>query len=232
MKSNRMVAASGWLVAFGLAVATLWQWRAAGHARERLAQCMEEADESPAEPAIRPQPPDMEKTGTRQLSEEKSRTRPDAAACLAIPAVRGEIERRAAELATGISETRIEEYKREEAARRLQRRSRFVDGFEEASAAAIDAYARDRNLDESRTARLHQIFDENIRRQREIFARIQSGEIDEATARQQGQALREEARRQVEALLGEENAQGLMRAIGEEMRARFERDRQNAPPGE
>jgi len=235
MKMRGILGTSGWILAVLLAVAVLWQWRTMERLRGELARL--EA-ESSVEPAAKAAPAaavdDVEKMEsaapeTRRRAMAAGGGSADASACLGNPSVRGEIERRAAELATGLAESRIGEYRREETARRLQRRARFMDDFEEASAAGIDAFAKEKAFDEERTAQIHRIFDENIKRQREIFNRLQAGEIDEAAARQEGQTLREEARRQVESLLGEDGAMQLMRAIGDQMRTRFERDRPGPP---
>lgn len=215
-----------WILVAVFVIVVVWQWRMLMRVRSQLAQCTAETA-SESTPVM-----SLDNNYNQELKQQSAPSPTPIAivmraenTCLNDPVVRTEIEKRAAELATGISENRIEEYRQEELSKRLQWRARFMDSFEEASTIAIDLFTKEKAFDEERTSQLHRIFDENIKQQREIFERLQAGRIDETTARQQGHAVREEARRQVEALLGEEQAEQLARAIGEQMRIRFERER-------
>lgn len=220
-----MLRITSWILVAVFVIVVVWQWRMLMRVRGQLAQCKAETA-SERMPVI-----SLDHSHNQELKQQSSPLqKPNAVVkrtentCLNDPGVRAEIEKRAAELATGISEHRIEEYRQEEKSKLLQWRARFMDSFEEASTIAIDLFTKEKAFDKERASQLHQIFDENIKRQREIFERLQAGRIDETAARQEGYALREEGRRQVEALLGEEQAAQLARAIGEQMRIRFERE--------
>ena len=133
-----VVAVVGWIQYRG-ARKKLWDCAARPVAQEEV--------EPAAEPSGEPEP------GPRALparrTPEDGAGAADARGCLELPDVQKEIRKQANALAADLSLQQVEDYKKDEQGKRLQRRQQFMDNFETASANAVNAYAREAELDDT-----------------------------------------------------------------------------------
>ncbi len=224
-----------WSLVAVMTVIAVAGWIGYRNARKKLGQYAsrpETCEEVVTPPEVRAE---NVEPGTRPLEERRHGGAGDPGAgasstCLNQPEVQKEIRKQAAVLAADLSTASVEEFKKDEQGKRLQRRQQFMENFEVASANAVNAYAREAELDEATTVKLHQRIEEGIKKQREMFAKVQSGELTEREAREQGHQLREEGRTAVVEMLGEQGSDRFFKVLGEEMRKEFEK--QERPPGE
>lgn len=226
-EGNVLLRALPWLLTILVTVFAFIGWAQVSSTKKKLAACADR--EEPAEAADRPvddRPrPEAVRPGSievrRPAGAPGQKMAPEA--CLALPAVQLEIRRQADLLAEERSEQRVEDYQKEEQERRAQRRQQFLENFEVASANAVNAYAREARLDEAATVKLHQAVEDGIQKQRELQAKVKSGELTGREARQQGRQLMTEGRAKAVELLGEPGADRFLKILGEEMQKEFER---------
>ncbi|PKN23247.1 MAG: hypothetical protein CVU65_14265 [Deltaproteobacteria bacterium HGW-Deltaproteobacteria-22] len=216
-----------WSLVVLLSVFSVVGWVGWRHARKKLGECA--ARPSATDEILPAEDTDGDPGDGHRRSLEVRRpamdppadapTTPDA--CLSRPDVQKEIRKQAAALAGDLSTQSVEDYKKDEQGKRLQRRQQFMENFEVASANAVNAYAREAELDEATTVKLHQRIEDGIKKQREMFAKVQSGELTEREAREQGHQLREEGRTAMVEMLGEQGSDRFFKVLGEEMRKEF-----------
>ena len=209
-------------------------WIGYRHARNMLGECASRPET--CEEVVTP-PDGGEGPGTGDRGPLEARgapvagkaDKPDPQSCLRQPEVQKEIRKQAATLAGDLSLQQVEDFKKDEQGKHLQRRTQFMENCEVASANAVNAYAREADLDEALTVKLHERIEAGIKKQREMFAKVQSGELSQQEARSQGRQLREEGRIGIVELLGEQGSDRFFKVLGEEMHKEFEK--QEPPPG-
>ncbi len=223
-----------WVLAVVLGVFTLVTWRQLRGTRRQLQACVLEGEALAAarqEDVARRQ---GIRLGAGPGTEEKERTPgrrrrkgagDDAdggdggsgAGWFQDPAVQREIRRRAAELAEGLSEQKVEEFKEDRRGRRMERRAQFMNMFETAAARGVNAYVGEAGLDEAEAGKLHGLFEDGRKRHEDLFRKMQDGEISRHEFRTQSRQEFDTGRRAVEELLGTEGTLRLNVLIGEEM---------------
>ncbi len=225
-----------WSLVVLLGVFSVVGWAGWRHARKKLGECpagTDAAGEAVPEDGAGKAPeegPAGSLEVRRQAPPPAGDARPTPDACLARPEVQSEIRKQASALAADLSLQSVEDYKKDEQSKRVERRQKFMETFETASANAVNAYAREAELDEATTVKLHQSLENGIKKQREIFTKVQNGELTEREGREQGHQVREEGRAAMGELPGEQGSDRLFKLMGEEMRKEFEK--QERPPGE
>jgi len=227
-EGNVLLRALPWVLTILVTVFAFVGWAQVRSAKKKLAACA--AREEPAEATATQDEarPRMEPARPGSIEVRRPAAAPadlskSATACLADPAVQLELRRQADVLAEERSEQRVEDFQKEEQERRLKRRQQFLENFEVASANAVNAYAREARLDEATTVKLHQAVEDGIKKQRELQAKVRSGELSGQEGRQQGRQLMTEGRATAVELLGEPGADRFIKILGEEMQKEFER---------
>ena len=221
-----------WALTILVTVFAFVGWAQYRSARKKLAACAtpEEPSGTAAAPADERLPADAPRPDALEVRRPVTpAATADSEACLALPAVQLEIRRQADLMAEERSEQRVEDYQKSEQERRAQRRQQFMESFEVASANAVNAYAREARLDEATTVKLHQAVEDGIKKQRDLQAKVKSGELTGREAREQGRQLMTEGRATAVELLGEPGADRFFKMLGEEMQKEFER---RPPPQE
>ena len=136
--------------------------------------------------------------------------------CLESPAVQSRIRQEAEVRAETLAGARMERFHEEQNEKKSEKIRNYFDESESFFANAVNVFSEEYELEEQVAERLHRIVETGFEKQRDIYARLEAGELTEAESKELGAASHQADKEAVLELLGEDLAGDFSRLLREE----------------